>query len=87
MTKDISTKEKATRPKRLEGVVVSDKMTDTVVVLVDRYVKHSKYKKYHTISKRFKAHNPGNTVAVGTKVVIEECVPISKDKHFKVVSE
>lgn len=76
----------ATRPRRIEGVVVSDKMKDTVVVRVDRYVKHQKYDKFHTITKRFKAHDAGNSKKVGDKVVIEECAPISKDKHFKIVA-
>lgn len=71
--------------KRLEGVVVSTKMKDTVVVAVERYVKHPMYGKYFTKTKRFKAHDAGNTCAMGEKVTIEECAPISKDKHFRVV--
>jgi small subunit ribosomal protein S17 len=71
--------------KTLKGVVVSDKMKDTVVVLVERYVKHPVYKKYLRRSKKYKAHNPGNTVSLGQKVLIRECRPISKDKHFEVV--
>jgi small subunit ribosomal protein S17 len=74
-----------TRKKRLSGVVVSDKMKDTIVVLVERYVKNSKYQKYMNIRKRFKVHDPGNTKKIGEKVEIEECAPISKDKHFKLV--
>ena len=78
--------EVTTQRKSFSGVVVSDKMKDTVVVSVVRYVKHPKYKKYHKISKRYKAHNPGNTVHTGDKVTIRSCRPISKDKHFEVVS-
>lgn len=74
------------RKTRLKGVVVSDKMKDTVVVRVSRYVKHPKYKKYMKIDKRFKASDIGNKQAVGDTVFIEECAPISKDKHFKVVA-
>jgi small subunit ribosomal protein S17 len=74
------------RRKRLSGTVVSDKMKDTIVVLIERYVKNSKYQKYMNIRKRFKVHDPGNTRKVGEKVTIEETRPISKDKHFKVVS-
>lgn len=73
--------------KTLKGVVVSDKMKDTVVVRVERYVKHPVYKKYQRISKKYKAHNPGNTAGLGSKVLIRECRPISKDKHFEVISE
>ena len=45
----------------LEGVVVSTKMKDTIVVLTHRFVKHPKYKKFMQISKRYKAHDAGNT--------------------------
>lgn len=71
--------------KRLSGTVVSSKMKDTVVVLVERYVKVPKYGKYVVKRKRFKAHDAGNTAKDGDKVVIEECMPVSKDKRFKIV--
>ena len=71
----------------LKGVVVSDKMKDTIVVAVKRYFKHPKYGKYVKSTKRHKAHNPGNTKHVGDTVVIEECKPISKDKHFKLIEK
>lgn len=71
--------------KTLRGVVVSTKMKDTVSVLVTRYVKHPKYKKYRTLSKKYLAHNPGNTVSEGQTVTIRECRPLSKRKHFEVV--
>lgn len=75
-----------TKAKRtLKGIVTSDKMKDTVVVRVERYVKHPKYQKYIHIHKKFKAHDAGNTKKVGDVVTIEEVAPISKDKHFKVV--
>lgn len=70
--------------KTLEGVVVSDKMQKTLVVTVERYVKHPKYGKYFTISKKYKAHYEGNDIKVGDKVTIVECRPRSKDKHFEV---
>lgn len=72
--------------KVLRGTVVSDKMKDTVVVLVNRYVKHPKYKKYIKSSKKYKAHNPGNTVKVGETVNIRSCRPISKTKSFEVIA-
>lgn len=77
---------KTKKNKTLKGVVVSDKMKDTVVVSVVRFVIHPKYKKYHKVSKKYKAHDAGNTKKVGDKVEIKECKPISKDKHFIVVN-
>lgn len=68
--------------KVLSGVVVSDKMKDTVVVSVSRYFKHPKYQKFMTSDKRYKVHNPGNTCKVGDKVEIIETKPISKTKRF-----
>ena len=73
--------------KTLRGTAVSTKMQDTVVVAVDRYVKHPLYGKYRRITKRYKAHCPGNTVAVGDAVTIESCRPISKEKYFQVIPQ
>ncbi len=86
MTEKITKTESASK-KTLNGVVVSDKMKDTVVVKVSRYEKHPKYGKYISKSKKFKAHDAGNTKKIGDKVTIEETAPISKDKHFRVISE
>lgn len=71
--------------KVLSGRVVSAKMKDTIVVSVDRFVKHPKYAKYVQITKRYKAHDAGNTKKLGDAVEIAECRPISKDKHFRVL--
>lgn len=73
-------------PKTLRGTVVSDKMDKTIVVLVQRFVKHSKYQKFQKISKRYKAHDATNNYKVGDAVTIRECRPLSKDKHFEVVT-
>ena len=70
----------------IEGVVVKSAMLDTVTVLVARYVKHPKYKKYQKKTKKYLVHNPGNTVAVGDRVMIRETRPISKNKHFVIDS-
>lgn len=67
------------------GTVVSAKMKDTVTVLVERYVQHPKYKKFMRRTKKYLAHNPGNTVAEGDAVTIAETKPISKRKHFIIV--
>ena len=77
--------EKTTKGKVLSGVVVSDKMDKTVVVLVTRFVKHEKYQKYQKKSKRYKAHDADNKHKVGEKVDIRQTKPISKDKHFIVI--
>ena len=84
MTK-IQTTQKNTSGKILKGTVVSDKMKDTAVVKVEAYVKHPKYGKFLRSQKKFKAHNPGNTVKIGDVVEIKECRPMSKDKHFIIV--
>jgi small subunit ribosomal protein S17 len=68
------------------GTVVSSKMKDTVVVLIERYEKHPKYRKFLKRSKRFKAHDEGNKKKDGDKVTIQACAPISKDKRFRVIA-
>ena len=73
--------------KTLNGVVVKSAMKDTITVAVSRYVKAPKYGKYVKMVKKFLVHNPGNTAEVGEKVTIRETRPISKSKHFEVVSE
>jgi len=72
----------ATPGKTFEGVVVKAAMKDTATVMVERYVKHPKYKKYMRYSKKFLVHDPGNTAKVGEKVTIKETRPISKRKRF-----
>jgi len=79
-------KENSNKSKVLSGTVVSNKMKDTVVVSVERYEKHPKYHKFIKRRKNFKAHDTGNTKAIGEKVEIMETKPISKDKHFVVIS-
>lgn len=66
------------------GVVVSDKMDKTVVVKVDRLVKHPVYNKYIKRSAKYKAHDDTNSCKTGDRVVIVESRPLSKDKCWKV---
>lgn len=66
------------------GVVVKTAMKDTATVKVDRYVKNAKYKKYFVRSKKYLAHDPGNTVQVGDTVTIVATRPISKLKRFAI---
>ncbi|OGZ65692.1 MAG: 30S ribosomal protein S17 [Candidatus Staskawiczbacteria bacterium RIFCSPLOWO2_01_FULL_37_25b] len=73
--------------KKLQGIVVSDKMQKTIVVQIERIKEHPKYKRRYKIHKKYKAHDEGNEYHVGDKVVIEETNPISKDKRWKVVGK
>ena len=73
-------------PKRvLTGTVVSDKGDKTVVVRVERRVKHPLYGKIIKLSKKYHAHDDANEFRAGEIVRIEECAPISKLKTWKVV--
>lgn len=69
------------------GVVVSTKMEKTATVLIERTVKHKKYLKQYTVSKKFKAHDEKNEYKVGDKVLIEECRPMSKDKRWRIIKK
>lgn len=62
-------------------------MQNTATVLVSRYVKHPKYKKYLKRTKKYHAHNPGNRAKEGDKVTIRSCRPLSKTKSFEIVFE
>ena len=73
-------------PKRvLTGNIVSDKGDKTVVVLVERKVKHPLYGKIIRRSKKYHAHDEGNEFKAGETVRIEETAPISKLKTWKVI--
>ena len=73
-------------PKRvLSGTVVSDKPDKTVVVRVERRVKHPLYGKIIRLSKKYHAHDEGNAYRAGEQVRIEECAPISKQKNWTVL--
>ena len=70
----------------LTGRVVSDKMTKTVTVLVERRVKHPLYGKFMTKSKKYHAHDEKDEYHEGDLVVIEECRPIAKTKAWRVTA-
>ena len=76
-----SMNEKNNKNRILKGIVVSDKMTKTVVVAVTRLKKHPKYKKYYKVTKRFKAHDEQGH-KVGYNVLIQKTKPMSKDKRW-----
>lgn len=73
-----------TKPQTFRGTVVKTAMKDTATVAVSRFVKHPKYKKFQVRTKKFLAHDPGNTVEVGQEVTIVATAPISKRKFFKI---
>ena len=66
------------------GVVISDKMDKTVVVQVDRLVRHSTYKKYVRRRAKYTAHDETNDCQIGDRVVIRETRPLSKTKRWRV---
>ena len=73
-------------PKRvLTGTVVSDKGDKTIVVRVERRVKHPLYGKIIKLSKKYHAHDADNAFHTGEIVRIEECAPVSKLKTWQVV--
>jgi small subunit ribosomal protein S17 len=70
--------------RRMEGVVVSDKMDKTVVVEVTRLQQHRLYKKVIRQRRKFMAHDDANTCQVGDRVRIVESRPLSRHKHWVV---
>jgi len=66
------------------GIVVSDKMDKTVVVQVDRQVRHPMYKKYVRRRAKYTAHDETNSCKVGDRVLIRETRPLSKTKRWRV---
>ncbi len=73
------------KKRRLEGVVVSDKMTKTRVVAITRLKRHPKYLKFYKVTKRYKVHDEENTTKTGEKVMIQESRPLSRDKRWTIV--
>lgn len=73
------------RKRVLTGKVVSNKMNKTIVVLIERRLKHKRYAKFITKSKKYKAHDEKNECAEGDVVTIMECRPISKHKTWRYI--
>ena len=71
----------------LQGVVVSNSGDKTIVVRVERRVRHPLYKKIIRRSKKYHAHDPENVHSVGDIVQIQECRPVSKLKSWEVLAE
>lgn len=71
--------------RRLQGVVVSNKMQKTIVVETENYFKHPVYKKRVSVRKKYKVDDRESLAKVGDVVIIEECRPLSHDKRFRLV--
>ena len=71
--------------KERTGVVVSDKMDKSIVILVERKVKHPKYGKFVKRSSKFMAHDEKNEAGIGDTVRIMETRPLSKNKCWRLV--
>lgn len=67
----------------LTGVVVSDKMTNSIVVNTERKVKHPLYGKMLRLNKKYMADDPDNSCSIGDLVLIEECRPLSRMKRWR----
>lgn len=78
--------QKTINHRKFEGLVVSDKMNKTIVVVVNRLKEHPRYRKRIKVTTRFKAHDENNEAHIGDYVLIEETTaPISKDKRWKLL--
>lgn len=86
MTNLIKEQPKATG-RKFSGVVVSDKMTKTIVVKVERVKVHPKYGKRYTVSAKYKVHDEAGQFHIGDKVNFIECRPLSKDKRWRVLTK
>ena len=69
-----------------QGVVVSNGMEQSIVVRIERFIKHPKYKKFVRKSTKLMAHDAKNICGIGDTVTISECAPISKNKSWTLVA-
>ncbi|MBF4552875.1 30S ribosomal protein S17 [Corynebacterium suicordis] len=81
---NVTNTEKGQRKVR-SGVVVSDKMSKTIVVELEDRKQHALYGKIMRRNSRVKAHDENETAGIGDRVRIEETRPLSKDKHFRLL--
>ena len=84
MSETTPTEERNSR-KVLQGVIVSDKMDKTIVVMVEERVKHPLYGKVMTKSSRVKAHDENNDAGIGDRVRVMETRPLSAQKRWRLV--
>lgn len=71
--------------RRFKGVVVSNKMTKTLVIRVDYFALHPQYGKRYRVSKKYKVHDETGKYKIGDQVEFVECRPISKDKKWRIL--
>lgn len=71
--------------KTFVGVVKSNKMNQTIVVTVERMVKHAEYGKYIKRTTKLYAHDPENTANIGDRVMVMSTRPLSKLKRWRLV--
>jgi small subunit ribosomal protein S17 len=83
MENTTTTTEKRSLRKERTGVVVSTKMNKSIVVAVERKVKHAKYGKFIKLTSKFMAHDEKNECNPGDLVLISETRPISKNKCWR----
>lgn len=81
---NVNEKEQGARKVR-QGYVVSDKMQKTIVVEIEDRKQHTLYGKIMRSNKKVKAHDEEQTAGIGDLVRIEECRPLSKDKHYRLI--
>ena len=74
-----------TKRKEQQGIIVSDKMDKTVIVLTKSHVKHERYGKYYVRRQKFAAHDENQVSKMGDMVRIQETRPLSKTKNWKVI--
>lgn len=78
-----STEQVNRKPAREEvGIVLSNKMKKTIVVKLDRRVRHAQYGKFLTKSKKVKAHDEQNSAGIGDQVLLVETRPLSREKRY-----
>ena len=83
MTTETKKTDSSLKPKREEvGIVISNKMQKTIVVKLDRRIRHSKYGKFLTKTKKVKAHDETNAANIGDMVLLVASRPLSKDKRY-----
>jgi small subunit ribosomal protein S17 len=85
MSDAANSRQQGANKRRLTGRVVSNRMSKTVTVLVERRVKHPLYGKFMTRSRKYHAHDEAGECGAGDLVTIEECRPISRTKAWRVV--
>ena len=85
MSAENTTTQERGRRKVLQGVVVSDKMDKTIVVLVEDRVKHPLYGKVMTKSSRLEAHDEANDAGIGDRVRVMETRPLSATKRWRLI--